>query len=112
VFNTNDNDLHQIRHVSLKSAMVPNSEYNIHSANNVFNYDDGVARTVTLAVGQYTTTTLLSALNTAVQAITPTFVATQTTLTQKLNFAAGVNISIDSLDTDATNTMAQVLCPI
>jgi hypothetical protein len=109
IFTTNDQDLHQIRHVSLKSALICNSEYNIHSGNNVFNYNDGVARTVTLPVGQYDITTFLTDLNALVQALTPTLVISQNALTQKLNFTAGVNISIDSIGTDATNTMAPVL---
>ncbi len=109
VFNTNDSDLGQIRHVALKSAIIPNSEYNIHSSNNIFNWDDGVARTVTLPVGQYEISDLLTDLNTAVQVLTPTLVITQVALTQKLNFASVVPITLQSKTTDPMNTMAQVL---
>ena len=38
-FKTNDNDLHQIRRVVLKSAIIPNSQYNIHKNNNTFYFN-------------------------------------------------------------------------
>lgn len=109
VFNTNDSDLAQIRHVALKCALIPNSEYSIHSGNNVFNWIDVTLKTVTVPVGQYDTAELLIALNALVQVITPTMVITQTALTQKLNFTAGVNIEVNSKKTDPLSTMATSL---
>ena len=41
-YKTNDNDLHQIRRVVLKSAIIPNSQYNIHHNNNTFYFNETV----------------------------------------------------------------------
>ena len=41
-YKTNDNDLHQIRRVVLKSAIIPNSQYNIHHNNNTFYFNQPV----------------------------------------------------------------------
>jgi hypothetical protein len=112
VWDTNDKDLEQIRHVVLKSAIIPNSEYNIHSSNNVFSWEDAGTKSVTLPVGQYTlkpTNTFLTALNALVQAVTPTLVITQNAITCKINFTAGVNIEVQTQTTNPLNTMAQVL---
>ncbi len=108
-FSTNDPDLNQIRHVALKVAIIPNTEYNINTRNNVFSWDDGVARQVTLPVGQYDITELLAALNPLVQVLTPTLVITQTPVNLKLNFAAAVGITILITLNDPLNTMAKTL---
>ena len=43
-FKTNDNDLHQIKRVVLKSAIIPNSQYNIHQYNNTFYFNEAVSQ--------------------------------------------------------------------
>lgn len=43
-FKTNDNDLHQIKRVVLKSAIIPNSQYNIHKYNNTFYFNQPVSQ--------------------------------------------------------------------
>jgi hypothetical protein len=109
-FSSGDRDLHQIRHVSLKSVEIPNTQYNVNANNNVFRWDDGVARSVTVPEGQYTVTTLLAALNPLVVAITPGFVITEVTLTRKIQFDSPVNpITIQSEATDPLNTLATEL---
>jgi hypothetical protein len=57
-YNTNDNDLHQIRRIMLKAAYVPNTQYNINIYNNVLAMTGSIigAYTLTVPVGQYTTT--------------------------------------------------------
>ena len=49
-YKTNDNDLHQIRRVVLKSAIIPNSQYNIHNNNNTFVFVDGILSDVEVTV--------------------------------------------------------------
>jgi hypothetical protein len=109
VFTTNDNDLSQIRHVALKCAMIPNTEYNINNGNNTFNWYDVTLREIKVPVGQYTTTTLLATLNPLIQAITPSLVITQDTLTEKLIFNASVNFFINPTSIQSSNTLATVL---
>ena len=49
-YKTNDNDLHQIRRVVLKSAIIPNSQYNIHHNNNTFVFIEGALSAVEVTV--------------------------------------------------------------
>lgn len=109
-FTTSDRDLHQVRHVSLKSVEIPNTQYNINSRNNVFNWNDGAPQSVTIPVGQYTMTDLLTALNAVVTPITTGFVLSEVTLRRKILFTSLTNpVTIQSTVTDPTNTMAPLL---
>ena len=105
--NTNDNDLSQVKRVELKSAVIPNTYYNINSFNNTFefvNATNSPTTTYTVPVGQYTITTLIAELESQVTGLT----ITQSALTQKLTFtmAAGTY----TLDSDVTvNTIARAL---
>jgi hypothetical protein len=74
-----------IKSFAIKSISLVNAQFNVNSFNNTFNLLVGATPyTVTVDVGQYTTTTLLTALTTAVNtAITPETVAfAQNTTTQ------------------------------
>lgn len=64
VFTTNDNDLHQIKHIVLKSAIIPNTQYNINSNNNIFTYKRGaVLQTLTIPPLQYNINEFIIAFN-------------------------------------------------
>ena len=49
-YKTNDNDLHQIKRVVLKSAIIPNSQYNIHHNNNTLVFIEGALSAVEVTV--------------------------------------------------------------
>lgn len=87
---TNDQDLHQISGVRIKSIMIPNSQYNINSNNDTLYLTTSLSATTdyTIAQGQYTIASLITALQTAINAaINPeTMTITQDALTQKLTF--------------------------
>jgi hypothetical protein len=93
VYKTNDNDLHQIKKVVLKSAVIPNTQYNINSNNNRFLFSTSAHFPIFLIavvpVGQYTTSTLMSALQSAMNAMlsSASITITQDALTQKITFA-------------------------
>ena len=42
-YNTNDNDLHQIKRVTLKSVVIPNTQYNINKHNNVLHMPNSLS---------------------------------------------------------------------
>ncbi len=110
VFTSNDRDLHQIRHVALKSVEIPNTQYNINIRNNTFRWDDGAPQSVTIPVGQYTVAALVAVLNPLIVAATVGFVITVVTLTRKLLFDSPINpITIQAITSDPLNTMASEL---
>jgi hypothetical protein len=105
-FNTNETDLHQATRVSLKSAVIPNTQYNITIANNTFVWrldsdTAGVVRTVVVPVGQYTTDLLITVLATDTG-----LTITQNPTTFKITFARAQNFTIYNKD---TNPMATTL---
>ena len=63
-FNTNDNDLHQIKRITLKSVVIPNTQYNITQHNNVLYLPTTLtdATHYEISVGQYTTVELITTL--------------------------------------------------
>jgi hypothetical protein len=109
---TNDPDLNQISGVRIKSIMVPNSQYNVNSSNATLYMTQSHTATTDFAIaeGQYTTTTLISALQTVINAdIAPaTMTITQDTVTQKLlfTFSAG---TFSMYNFDDGNDMAKLL---
>lgn len=106
-FATNDYDLHQAKRIMLKSAIIPNTQYNIHIHNNTFRYFIGgvFGTSLVLPVGQYTITTLIDALTAAAVALGMTIV--QDPLTLKLVFTTTTPITY--LTKNQGNFMAGVL---
>jgi len=51
----NDQFLHQVSHVILKSVLIPNGEYNVNSKNNQIDYNPNSTgdKSITIPVGQY-----------------------------------------------------------
>ena len=90
-FNTNDNDLHQIKRITLKSVIIPNTQYNITHHNNMLYLPTTLtdATHYVIPVGQYTTDQLITALKEVIDDnIAPETVdITQDCLTHKLTFA-------------------------
>ena len=74
VYKTNDSDLHQIKKVILKSAIIPNTQYNVNKYNNTFHFPNTLNATTdyVVPVGQYTTETLINTLQTMVSGLTIT----------------------------------------
>ena len=108
VYNTNDRELHSIKRVALKSATIPNTQYNIDSNNNTLYMTNSFAAGPSFVItpGQYTTTTLITAL---VAAVGGTFGIAQDAITQKLTLSVTGPATIDIISDTATNPMATVL---
>jgi hypothetical protein len=112
IFRINDNDLNQIKRVVLKTAIIPNTQYNINQYNNVFDLNSALSGNVnvTIPIGQYTTSTLITEINALVQPTLPSFVLSQDLLTQKLNFFNGLDvIDILTKKNNPLNTIADVI---
>ena len=107
-FYVNVNNIKQLqiaRSVVIKQVTLPNTMYNIDANNNTFTYNIASSPTsVQIAVGQYITSTLITALQTAAAAVG--LAITQNTITQKLEFTNTTNI--EYLDI-SENPMAEVL---
>lgn len=108
-----------IRRVLVKDIQVPNVFYNVRSSqgvvNNSFTFTETgqATQTVTVPEGQYTTTTLITALKTAIDAVLVAGVVTitQSALTQKLlfSFSVGTATIYSASDPTNPNLMANVL---
>ena len=102
-------DIQNVRAVSLVSAMISNTHYNVNINNNsfVYNLTGGGETTGTLPIGQYTTATLITAL----QAVLTDVTITQDTLTNKLNFATTGSATLDffSEEDRPASTLAPVI---
>ena len=93
------------RSVIVKQITLPNTMYNIDENNRTFTYNIASSPTsVQIAVGQYTTTTMITALQTAAAAVGLAIV--QNAITQKLEFTNTTNI--EYLDISGS-PMAEVL---
>ena len=106
VYRTNDSDLHQVKRIELKSALIPNTYYNINANNNLFffpNSDSGLS-SYTVPIGQYTIATLITELNTLVAVLT----VTESTLTGRLTFTISAG-TMDIISDSAVNPMAPIL---
>jgi hypothetical protein len=96
--------------VSLKSADIPNTAYNVTSSNNVIYFNDGTNRTAVVTPGNYTATTLKAAVDSA-------FAVSGTALTITYNYSAStykVTISATgaitlTFGTNQTASMASLL---
>lgn len=113
VFPTNDSDLHQAKIIMLKSAIIPNSQYNVHTNNNTFTYSIGnfvQQYSVTVPAGQYTINALISELIAQLGAhpLAPlTMTITQDAITGKLSWLS--NISIKWLNKDDGSPLGQLM---
>lgn len=106
-YNTNDRDLHNVKRIALKSAIIPNTQYNINSNNNTFYMVNTISGpTYTIPVGQYTITTLMAAIQSAVGG---GFTLTQDATTQLLTFTAGGVDTLTMTSDPSTNPMAPIL---
>ena len=112
VYHTNDRDLHQISKIILKSAMIPNTMYNINEFNSVFTFPTSLAGTSLFPIiqGQYTTTSLIATLKSEIDiVIQPDSVTiTQDPLTEKLTFGLSSG-TFDLVTFEQGNLMANVL---
>lgn len=79
-----------LKAIKLLSANIPSGFYNINSSNNNLYISDGTLRTITLSPGNYSSTTIVSALTTALNSSGSPFVFTVTysQITMKLNISA------------------------
>lgn len=89
-----------VKSVEVSEVLLPNVIYNVNSTNNSISLDEGKGvRTVSVAVGQYDITALLSALKTALDGdnvLTGIFTCTYNTVTYKVNISSTVAFSISA----------------
>lgn len=88
-FRTNDQDLHGIHRIIMKSAIVPNSHYNINRYNNILKIDGpDMLQPTLIEQGQYNMSQFLVAIKQVLDvAASPyTFQITQDPITRKLMF--------------------------
>lgn len=97
------NPLNNIVGLKVVSAEIPLAFYTINSLNNTFivNYNGGGNTTVTITPGNYSSTSLRTALETALDVINSSFTVTINTVTSKYVFAAATDFvfTFSSLDT-------------
>lgn len=105
----NKPELNVVKAVKLVSACVPNVSYNISASrgNSTFTYNDGVARTATIADGQYDSTSLITALTTAMNTASSPRTVT-ITLQQPAN-KYNIAISSGTISVGAISSSAQSL---
>ena len=87
----------EIRELAIKSICIPNTSYNINDTNNKFTFiQSSTPRTITIPVGQYNTSTLITALTTLIKGTDAGFTLTQDPLTYKLtyNFSSPTQIYV------------------
>lgn len=87
---SNSSDLQEIKKISLKSALIPNTQYNVNSNTNTFFFANSQTAQVayTIPVGQYTTTTLMAAVVLAVSSvISGSITLVQSALTGRITLA-------------------------
>jgi hypothetical protein len=111
-FSITINSAINVRELSLLEAEIPVTWYNVNSSNNKFDFNDGVARTVTITPSNYTATTLASALQTGLNASGTglTFTVTYSTATYKFTVAATGGFSMPfATGTNHTTSICLVL---
>jgi hypothetical protein len=110
-YNTNDNDLHQIKKVTLKSVVIPNTQYNINKYNNVLYMPNSLSTTTYFEIkqGQYKLSEFISAITTSINTgIAPNTISiTQDPITQKLTLQLSVGL-MDIIGDITKNKMAYV----
>lgn len=112
---TNDNPT--LQSVALRSAVVPNSMYNVPSGKNVLSYTDVATapaiRTLTLAPGYYSISQLIAALNAAVPSIAgATLTFTLDAISNRVSFTyiqAAVNKAITFQSDVSTRNLLKLL---
>jgi hypothetical protein len=87
----------EISELAIKSICIPNTSYNINDTNNQLTFiQNGNPRTIIIAVGQYNTNSLITAITALIKATDAGFSITQDPLTLKLtyNFTSPTQIYI------------------
>jgi len=112
-FSSDDPDLGQVHRVHLKTAIVPNTEYNVNSKSKSIDITAGDMLAVAdLPEGQYNITELIAALKVVldVAAAPNTFTITQSALTKKLTFvkSAGNEFTV-GVESDVARLIGQRL---
>jgi len=96
--------------LELLQATIPNTIYNITSINQNFTFNDGTAtRTATVAVGQYSSSQLLTALGAAITATSTALTFTLTLNVNTLLLTISATGSFSLLFVTATNQMYDIL---
>ena len=99
-FQSNDSDLHGVNRIHLKTSIIPNTQYNINSKNNLLNisWADMAGPFAPLPVGQYNITTFIAALQAEFDLITGegAFEVVADPLTYKITITRlnGINFTI------------------
>lgn len=107
-FNSNDPNLSQVHSIALKSASIPNSQYNILAPNNVFTFETlAVPFSITLTEGNYTISTLIAALIADAVAIAVGMAIIVDPITGRLQFTFTTNSQL--LTIDEGNAMGNIL---
>ena len=87
-FQSNDSDLHGINRIHLKTSIIPNTQYNINTKNNTLMvmWSEMSGPVPSIPVGQYTLTTFMAALETALNSVATVgvFTVTSDPLTYKI----------------------------
>ena len=104
---TSEPRLHAVKQVSLISAIIPNTQYNINSNNNVLEYElNAIDKTLTIPAGQYNTLQLLAELIAQEPLI---LTATQSTIQYLINLTVATTLKIYTDDEKKTSTLAPIL---
>lgn len=92
VFSLKEPQLQDARRVVLKSAKIPNTQFNVNKNNNTWNFPNAVnlMADYVVPIGQYTMTSLIAALETLVPGLTITQNATTKFLTLSMANAFGI----------------------
>lgn len=106
-----DTQLADINRIAIKAISIPNTQYNIRSsgahANNVFTFNDGVVRNITLPAGFYDIASIAAAIMADPLAAADALSIVFNTVTKHFDFSSGVPISY--LSAASGNIMADVL---
>lgn len=109
----NSSDLANINRVVIKQISIPNVQYNIktatsaHAATNVFTFNDGILRTITIPVGYYNINQVITAITSNALAVADNLAITLNATTGHLQFTSTIPITYLSLASG--NGMAPVL---
>ena len=106
-----DEPIHNVFSIELLNAIIPNSDYIINNTNNLlhFKIDGGDEKIVTVTIGNYTITELLSVLKDSMEDLSgETFTITNSTITNKITIAAA-GTTFDLLFEDKENSISKIL---
>lgn len=86
-----ETEIHRVLKTTLVSLVFNNNHTNVNPSNNTFSYEiGGVPNSITIPVGQYSTTTLIAEIISQ----EPAFTITQSSTTYLLNFTVGTTCKI------------------